>query len=376
MRIRVPDYYENFRCLAGECPHTCCEKWEVVVDCDTARGYLAEPGPLGDKLRAALQYDEEGEFCFLLNGGRCPFLDENNLCEIHSMLGETATSITCREHPRFTEDYGSFQEIALSASCPAVNALLFGTERPLTFHVYTGDERLLELLRKPEKLKAAGSGGETLDNGPHREDEALREDCNEAGDPWLASLALIRTRMLALLEDRKAPLKQRLGDFLSFAADAQGLLDEERTEELPRLTAEWTAPKHKRSVGPGLFPQAFRLLETLEALEPDWRELLQRAEAAEPAAVSENLLERIAVYFAFRYLLKAVNDGDLLGRAQLCVFAVLTTERLAAVCGTAEALRRFSCEIEHSGENLEALLAAFWENEALSLPCFFRQLQL
>lgn len=29
-------------------------------------------------------------------------------------------------------------------------------------------------------------------------------------------------------------------------------------------------------------------------------------------------LERIAVYFAFRYLLKAVNDGDLLGRAQFC----------------------------------------------------------
>ena len=36
MRVTVPDYYEDFRCLAGACPHTCCEKWEVVIDEDTA----------------------------------------------------------------------------------------------------------------------------------------------------------------------------------------------------------------------------------------------------------------------------------------------------------------------------------------------------
>ena len=36
MLLRVPDYFEQFRCLAGECPHTCCAKWEVVIDPDTA----------------------------------------------------------------------------------------------------------------------------------------------------------------------------------------------------------------------------------------------------------------------------------------------------------------------------------------------------
>ena len=39
MLTRVPDYYEAFHCLAGACPHTCCEKWEVVVDEETARRY-------------------------------------------------------------------------------------------------------------------------------------------------------------------------------------------------------------------------------------------------------------------------------------------------------------------------------------------------
>ncbi len=85
-------------------------------------------------------------------------------------------------------------------------------------------------------------------------------------------------------------------------------------------------------------------------------------------------MERVAVYFAFRYLLKAVNDGDLLGRARLCVLAVLTVERLAAVCGLEEALRRFSCEIEHSEENLEAILDGFRWEETLAPQRLWKEL--
>lgn len=92
--------------------------------------------------------------------------------------------------------------------------------------------------------------------------------------------------------------------------------------------------------GPGLFPYALGVLSKLEALDGDWRELLHRAEDTPPAAVPETLLERLGTYFAFRYLLKAVNDGDLLGQAQFCVLMVLTAQRLTAVCGLWEAVRR------------------------------------
>ena len=102
--------------------------------------------------------------------------------------------------------------------------------------------------------------------------------------------------------------------------------------------------------------------------------MLQKAETVEPEQQSESLLERIAVYFAFRYLLKCVNDGDLLSRAQLVVLAVLVVDRLAAVCGLSEALRRFSCEIEHSGENLEMFQEMLCFDERLSLPRFLETL--
>ena len=321
MRVTVPDYYENFRCLAGKCPHTCCEKWEVVIDEDSAALYQTVPGPLGGKLRSALKRDGDGDLCFPLNGGRCPFLDGENLCEIHKTLGEDATSVTCREHPRFTEDYGPFREVTLSASCPAANALLLGSREPLTFRTF-----------------------ET-------------EEAGEEGDEWLEYLIPLRRRMLDILRDRSRPLKARLASFLALALSAQGCLDDEHPEAMNDAVEASIPPAEAP-----LFPAALDFLASLEVLDGDWPALLKRAAAAEKTSQPEALLERIAVYFAFRYLLKAVNDGDLLSRAELVVFAVVTVERLAAVCGLPEALRRFSAEIEHDGDNLDALLEALrWD---------------
>lgn len=339
MLVRVPDYFEKFQCLAGACPHTCCAKWEVVIDEETARRYGETAGPLGEKLRAVLQCDEDGDFCFPLDGGRCPFLDGDGLCQIHRQLGQEATSITCREHPRFEEDYGLFREITLSASCPAANELLLGSQEPLTFHTV-----------------------ETAEPG-------------EEGDEWLTWMLPLRERLLSLLAERDLPVRQRLRNFLDLACEVQLCIEDERLGDISELINRWQpGGGAAEKTGEGLFPESLRFLGTLEALDADWRELLVKAEEAEQVPVPETLLERIAVYFAFRYLLKAVNDGDLLSRAQLCVFAVLTVGRLAAVCGLAEALRRFSCEIEHSQENLDLLLEAFWQSETFSLERFQNEL--
>ena len=339
MRIRVSDYFEQFQCLAGDCPHTCCAKWEVVIDEETAERYQQVTGPLGEKLRAELRRDGDGDFCFALRGGRCPFLEERDLCEIHLQLGEEATSVTCREHPRFIEDYGPFREITLSASCPEANRLLLASREPLTFREWEDGE-----------------------------------ECEE-GDEWLTWLLPLRQRMLDQLSDRTRPLWARLGEILALSREAQLCLEEERTEDIPALTATWTPERRSAAGGgEGLFPGALEALAELEILEPDWPELLAAAAERERIAGEEGRLERIAAYFLFRYLLKAVNDGDLLGRVQLCVLSVLVVARIASVCGLEEALRRFSCEIEHSDANLDALLEAFWQSETFSFERFENEL--
>ena len=172
--------------------------------------------------------------------------------------------------------------------------------------------------------------------------------------------------MLRELADRPRPLQERLEAFLLLAAEAQILLDEDRTEDLAALAADWKKQETAVPPGPGLFPHALRVLSKLEALDGDWRELLRRAEEAPPVAVPETLLERLGTYFAFRYLL---------GQAQFCVLMVLTAQRLTAVCGLWEAVRRLCCEVEHSEENLEALRLAFLRDAALSPGAFLCQMR-
>ena len=125
----------------------------------------------------------------------------------------------------------------------------------------------------------------------------------------------------------------------------------------------------------GIFPAGFRLLASLEVLEPDWRDVLARAGTAAPVPQDEALLERIAVYFAYRSVLKCVNDGNLLGRGLYTVFLTLAAERIAAVCGLGEALRRLSREVEHDADNVDALLTAFREDAAFDVGCFLRELR-
>ena len=177
----------------------------------------------------------------------------------------------------------------------------------------------------------------------------------------LALLALairpLRERLLDILTDRCRPLKACLASFLALALSAQGCLDDEHPEAMNDAVEAPLPPAEAP-----LFPATLEFLASLEVLDSDWPALLEQAAAAEKALQPEALLERIAVYFAFRYLLKAVNDGDLLSRAELVVFAVLTVERLATVCGLPEALRRFSAEIAHDDDNLDALLEALrWD---------------
>lgn len=334
MLVRVPDYFDQFACLAGDCPHSCCIGWEVVIDEDTARRYRAEPGPLGEKLRAAMQFDGE-DVCFPLDGGHCPFLNRENLCEIHCTLGAEATSVTCQEHPRFIEEYGPFKEITLSAACPKANELLLGSNEPLTFSVL--------------------------------EDETPAEE----GDAWLDWLLPLRNYLLDLLRNREQPLQERLRYFLLIAQEAQRLLDAKAMEELTAFCASPYIRRPKAAeLTEGWEQAACRCLRSLEILEPDWQALLERWEnnPALPAFAPREpeKLERIAVYLAFRYLLKAVNDGDLLGRAQFCLLGVLTVDRLSRFTELSEALRLFSREIEHDQDNLDALLDAFWQVDGLS----------
>ncbi len=339
MELRAPDYSGQFHCVAGAGPHSCCKGWEVVIDAPTADFYRTLPGQLGDRLRAALQSEDGEDFFALTDTLRCPFWDTDGLCAIHRLLGPEHTSEVCRSHPRFIEDYGTLRETSLCASCPEACRLLLASSAPLTFPLFRTDEE------------------------------------GERADPWLPSLLAVRAKSLEILQDRSNHLYLRFAELLALAGAAQTLLDEDAADRLPGLCRAWSAPTASaQPTGDGLFPHGWEVLSGLEILGSDWQALLLRGPETIPGTVPHPLLERIAAYFLFRYELKAINDGDLLGRMQFAVFSVLVVERAASLLPLDEALRLYCREIEHDEENLDALLAAFRTDPALSPASFLQTL--
>lgn len=334
MTVHTPNYYSRFRCLAGDCPHTCCGGWEVPIDPDTAQFYRSLEGPLGERLRAALTVDEQGEWAFRLRGEYCPFLNDKKLCEIHIRLEQERTGAICRSHPRFSYDYGNLNEIGLCASCPEVTRLILENDMTLTV---------------------------TRDDRPGEETPAL-----------LAPLLAARETALELLRVEEATLGERLRAMLLFANEVQVLLDEDRAGDIPRLCRVYGEgfPLMERLALPEPTEAMERILEILSSLEilrPQWRALLAAGQtriardgSLPPPPDREGT--RVAAYFLYRHWLRGVWDGDVLTWAEFAAVGVAVTALLTPLHpeGFPGALRQLCEELEHNQDNLNALQEALW----------------
>ena len=141
VKIRVPDYYKDFKCIADKCEDTCCAGWEVDVDDDSYEYYKTVTGPFGDRIKSVMvPPTEEEEACFTLNNGRCPFLNDNNLCDLYTELGEDKLCDTCTNYPRFIEEYGSLREIGIALSCKTAGELILKSDKKVTFELTENDE--------------------------------------------------------------------------------------------------------------------------------------------------------------------------------------------------------------------------------------------
>ena len=332
MTLHTPNYYPAFRCLAGECPHTCCAGWEVPIDPATAQYYFALEGPMGDRLREALTVDDRGEAAFRCHGDRCPFLNDQNLCDIHIHLGEARTGAVCRSHPRFSYDYGPLNEVGLCASCPEALRLILEEDMALTA---------------------------TEDDHPGADHPAL-----------LKPLLTARETAWDLLAVEEATLSQRFQALLLFANEVQVLLDEGRVGDIPQL-CEVYREGFPLLEGVDLPPReealdaCLTVLGELEILTPEWRDLLERGRGklTAPEVLSLDQGRRAGTYFLYRHWLRGVWDFDVLTWAAFAVLAVAVATLLAPLQeeGFPGALRLLCQELEHHQGNLNAFQDTLWE---------------
>lgn len=322
MLITKPDYFDSFRCIAGDCPDSCCKEWAVQVDDASAAYYRSLQGALGDRLRQVLR-DEEGETVMAITDGRCPMWRRDGLCRIQAELGEAALCKTCREFPRLTHDYGDFIELGLELSCPEAARLI-----------------LTAPSAKQDCILSEDAG-----TSPEYDEEAME------------SLKESRKIILSILSDTARPIGEVLTLALLYGYQAQGELDGAETEPFDPDSALENARGLAKPGDPDTIRDFF--LE-LEILTPEWEQLLRQ-----PCPGQWNAQHlALARYLVQRYWLQAVSDYDLYCRVKFIFLSCLLVEELGGdIFRTAQL---FSKEIENNIDNVEALLDAAYSHPAFT----------
>ena len=118
--IKINDY-DKFRCMADKCSFTCCQEWKIGVDEKT---YLKWKGKKLEGQSSSLCHQvtmKDGDGIIKLNREKkCPFLNENKLCNVVIAFGEDHLSQTCTTFPRQINTFAHHKEYSLDACCPVV----------------------------------------------------------------------------------------------------------------------------------------------------------------------------------------------------------------------------------------------------------------
>lgn len=323
MRTRKPAYYDEFQCLAGKCPDSCCKEWEVEIDNRTTAYYRSLPGALGDSLRAVLKDDPQWGTVMTIQDGRCPMWRTDGLCRIQAELGHDALCKTCREFPRLQHDYGTFRELGLELSCPEAARLIL-----------------------------------TSPAAPFIAEEIPGGDAPDYDEDAMAILLQTRAEALKILEHPDYSVTEALTLLLYYGYQAQALLD---GDEAPDFHPELLLREAKFMAIPDGEEALVDFFKELEILNPEWHTRLSTPLPVVPWAKE---LRNLARYFIERYWLQAVSDYDLVSRVKLAVVSCILVHLLGGdVIQTAQS---YSKEIENSDENVDAILDATYTHSALT----------
>ncbi len=320
MKLYQPSYYEQFQCLAGACPDSCCQEWDVQVDEVAAARYLALSGPLGEDLRQKLK-QEDGEYYLQIVERRCPMWRSDGLCRIQAELGEGALCTVCREFPRLRHDYGDFVELGLELSCPEAARLIFSTApAPWVEREMPGDE--------------------------------------PAGYDRLDMEILLRTRKKALDILEQYSFADAMALLLLYGYRAQAELDGGEAEP---WEPQGELALARRAAIPGDWALLRKFYAELEILTPRWEKLLEAAPSH--SAFPEKLLRMVRCNIE-RYWLQAISDLDLVGRVKMILAAALLVGHLGG--DPVVTAQLYSKEIDNSIDNVETILDAAYTHPALT----------
>lgn len=338
MKYIRPEFFDRFHCIASDCRDNCCAAgWEIDVDDETAKRYLACGGALGDDLRSALSTGPDGTVLTMRPDGTCPLLNEQGLCRIVLEKGEDWLCSICAEHPRFYNWYDNYKEAGVGLCCEEACRLLFAEEGPLVF----------------------------------AEGDCDDEPCEP--DSMAQPLRQVRAAMLERLSDCTNSFETNICSILRQANAVQDALDCEDPEAMTRCAeipkARDLQPVSEEKCGRAV-AQVMACFSNLEVLNAQWTEKCSAAErratelCRNHTDAQEWFYARLASYMIYRWMMQALYDGEVKGRILFVAVACIAIRALELNAWNGEkdpqsvrldVVREFSKEIEYSDDNMDTL---------------------
>ncbi len=309
MKLFAPDYYKKFSCIADKCVHNCCVGWEIDIDENTFEYYKKLSGAFGRQLADGIDIENGIPHFILSSEERCPFLNNNNLCDIILNLGESSLCQICADHPRYRNFFSHRTELGVGMCCEAAAKLILTHRQKMNIAIIE-DDGMEEILSKDEQI-----------------------------------FFNVRRHLFEIVQNRTISIERRARELLS---DYDILF--------PRKTAvEW-----------------IDIYLGLEHLNIEWIKRLEALRKKSGVSLSlsgkwDTAFEQLLIYFLYRHTADTLYDGRFRERVAFSVLGFYIVRMLFAACENKneyeliETARLYSTEIEYCEENIETLMEIFEE---------------
>lgn len=357
MKVTKPDYYKEFKCIASQCPETCCAGWEIGIDGKTLNKYKNETGPFGNRLHNSINWKRKS---FHQYEKQCIFLSDDKLCDIYTEVGPEMMCHTCKTYPRHLEIYGLDREVSLTISCPEVARMILNKKNKVQF---ISSDEVDKIQAEKEKQLSHGFDKEVYEY-----------------------LVDVRKVMFNILQTREYSISTRMAIVLGLAHDIQTRLDNGKVTDIPYILKRYQTPKIMKYLGTkvsknqeqnseryGIMKEYMKLIGTLDVLNIRWEVQLHKARRILYGCSNENdivrkhikrrvrkptsamgdadrinyyttmveqfktymdhedwqiAIEQLMVYFTFAYVCTAAYDGDVYTKMKLAVVSTLIIKEM------------------------------------------------
>lgn len=376
MEYRTATFYKQFHCIGGVCEDSCCENWEIDLDEGSLKNYMKQKGDFGKRLKKCTRVKDKQ---FILNGTRCPFLNDKNLCDIFIEMGESSLCETCTNFPRHVEEFDNLKEVSLTMSCPEVSRIMLARTDKMEFVCEEGTNAEYGL-KDVETVRSFAFWKKQHEN---KLDKALFDQLYE-----------VRNYMFSVLQNREMPIFKRAAVVLMFGYELQQLIDDRAYERISdlivayqslskqeKLQAEWMRFAGQADDKERFMKQVLNMYEGLETIKEEWTAILKDGVQIMHGDLNyenrykafrdyysnrEYEFEHILVYYLFNYFLGAAYDHDAFTKVKLAILSYLVILELDIAMWHKNGevfsyedqvlvAHAYSKEVEHSYNNFESL---------------------